>query len=56
MDVSDQLHTLATLPLEKEYPVPTVKEAGGPQSWCECGGEEIKYQPLPGIKPQSYNP
>jgi hypothetical protein len=40
MEVSGQLHDLATLHAAREPPVPIEQEAGGPQSLSGCFGEE----------------
>jgi len=45
MEVSGQLHVSAALPPGKEHP-------GGPQSRSGRDGEEINFQPLPGIEPR----
>jgi hypothetical protein len=55
MEVSGQLHTLASLPPRKEILTVGRRLIGG-QSWSGCGGEEKNCQPLPGHKPPIIQP
>jgi hypothetical protein len=47
MEVSGQVHTLATLPLGKEPQDPLNRRLGGAQSQCGCSGEEKKSYHCP---------
>jgi hypothetical protein len=58
MEVSNQLHALASLPPGKEknplYPLDRM--LGGPQGRSGHGGEDKNSQPLPGIEPPIIQP
>jgi len=56
MEVSSQLHALATLLSGKSPWCPLDRSLGGPQSWSGCGGEEKNSQPLLGLKPLIIQP
>jgi hypothetical protein len=51
MEVSGQLHALATLCPVKNLQNPLDRRLGGLQSCSGCGGEEKKSQLLLGIEP-----
>jgi hypothetical protein len=51
MEVSGQLHALATLPPGKEPLVPLDRSLGGPQSRSGRSGEEKNSQLPPGTEP-----
>jgi len=52
MEMSDQLCTPATLPLQGKNPwYPLDRRLSGPQRLSGCSGNEKKFQLLPGIKP-----
>ena len=50
--MSNQLHTLASLPLGRKY-VHKNRSPVGPQSHSRCFKGEKNFLPLPGIEPQS---
>jgi hypothetical protein len=52
MAMSNQLHTLATLPLGRKY-VHKNMSLVGPQSHSRCLKEEKNFLSLPGIEPRS---
>ena len=52
MAMSNQLHTLATLPLGRKY-VHKNRSLVGPQSHSRCFKGEKNFLPLPGIVPRS---
>jgi hypothetical protein len=56
MEVSGQLHVLATLFTGKELLVPTRQEAEWAQRWSGCGGEEKESLLLHRIEHWSYSP
>jgi hypothetical protein len=55
MEMSGQLHALATLPQRKSTWYPLDRRLGGPQSCSGHWSEEKNSQPPPGIKPQNPN-
>jgi len=59
MEVSGQLHALATLPQGKEPSPPRYlldRRLDGPQSRSECGGVDKNSQPLSGLEPPITQP
>jgi hypothetical protein len=56
MEVSAQLHVLATYPQRKSPWYPLDRRLGGPESWSLHGGEEKNSQPLPGLEPLIIQP
>jgi hypothetical protein len=54
MEITAQLHALATLPLGKEPQVSNVQEIGWPQS--QSGRYGVEKNPLLGIKLQTTSP
>jgi hypothetical protein len=50
MEMSGQLHDMATLPLGKQPRYPLVRRLGGPQSWTGCSSKEIRSLSLLGIE------
>jgi len=51
LEVSDQLHAPATLPMGKDTWYPLDRWLGGSQSRSGRGGEEKNSQPPPGLDP-----
>jgi hypothetical protein len=56
MEVSGQLHTLATLPWGMYPWYPLNRRLGGPQNQSGHGGKEKNSRPLLGIQAWSFNP
>jgi hypothetical protein len=56
MEVSGQLHTLATLPWGKSLRHPLDRRLGGPHGQSGCCGVEKNLLPLLGIEPRPSNP
>jgi hypothetical protein len=56
MEVSGQLHASAALSPGNSHWYPLDRKLGWPQSRSGHGGEEINYQPLPGLEPAIIQP
>jgi hypothetical protein len=56
MEVSGQLHALATLPQGKSPWYPLDRRLGEPQNRSGRGGEENNSQPLPRLEPPIIQP
>jgi hypothetical protein len=56
MEVSGELHTLATLPQGKSPSYPLDRRLGRPQSQSGHSGEEKNFQPLPRLEPPIAQP